>query len=248
LVALPLAGAALVAPATAVAAQVLYVGSDNTPGQVLQYDLPLTASSTSNFAIASNNVVAVASDANNGNLAVGDNAGHLQFFTAPFSSASTPAAAFNNGAASNNGQIAFMNTGDFWAATVSNRANRFNTPFSNASTPSAFVTNAALVSTIGTAFDAAQNLYLSNAGTGDAKFCGTNPPGCSSNLLVYAPPYTEAPIITPNAAGPFSGAKTAYRKIAVNATRLYAASVATRRDGSTCTTCRSRRRAFRPSR
>jgi hypothetical protein len=169
--------------------------------------------------------VAVAPDAS-GNLAVADNGGHLQFFKAPLSGASTSAAAFNNGAASNNGQLAFMSTGDLWAATVSNRANRFNSPFSNSSTPAAFVTDPTLVSTIGAAFDAQQNLYLSNAGTGNAAFCGANPPGCSSGLLVYAPPYTGAPIITPNVAGPFPGAKTAYRKIAVNATRLYAASVA----------------------
>src|ERR1700686_4078733 len=126
----------------------LYVGNDNTPGQVLQFNLPLTMATTSNFAIVSNNVVAVAVDAN-GNLAVGDNGGHLQFFTAPLSGTSIPAATFNNGAASNNGQIAFLNTGDFWAATVSNRVNRFNAPFSNATLPAAFVTDPGMVSDIG---------------------------------------------------------------------------------------------------
>ena len=100
----------------------LYVGNDNTPGSVLQFNLPLTMTTTSNFAVASNNVVAVAVDAS-GNLAVGDNAGNLQFFTAPLSGASVPSAAFKNGAASNNGQIAFTSAGDFWAGTVSNRAN-----------------------------------------------------------------------------------------------------------------------------
>jgi hypothetical protein len=207
----------------------LYVGNDNTPGQVLQFTLPLTMSSTSNFAIASNNVVTVGVDAN-GNLAVGDNAGHLQFFTAPLSGASVPAATFNNGAASNNGQNFFMGTGDFWAATVSNRVNRFNSPFSNASTPAAFVTDPGMVSDIGTALDAAQNLYIANAGTGNAAACaGTSQPGggCGSNLYVYAPPYTGAPVITPNVINfPFLSNSTAYRKIAVNATRLYAASVA----------------------
>jgi hypothetical protein len=195
----------------------LYVGDDNTPGVVAQFDLPLTARTTTNFSIASNNVVAVAVDAF-GNLAVGDNAGHLQFFTAPLSNASTPAAAFNNGTASNNGQIAFTNAGDFWAADVSNRVYGFTHPFSNASTPSAFVTNSALVSAIGTAFDAAQNLYISNVGVGTAGTC-TSGAGTCSDLLVYAPPYTGAPIITPNVAS------TAYRKIAVGATQLFAASV-----------------------
>jgi len=207
----------------------LYVGNDNTPGVVLQFNLPLTASSTSNFGIVSNNVVAVGVDAN-GNLAVGDNAGNLQFFTAPLSGASVPAAAFKNGAASNNGNTSFLATGDFWAATVSNRVNRFNSPFSNASVPAAFVTDAGMVSSIGTAVDAAQNLYIANAGTGNAAACaGTSQPGggCGSNLYVYAPPYTGAPIITPNVINyPFGSASTAYRKIAVNSTQLYAASVA----------------------
>ncbi len=108
--------------------------------------------------------------------------------------------------------------------------NRFNSPFSNASVPAAFVTDAGMVSDIGTAIDAAQNLYISNAGTGNAAACaGTSSPGggCGSNLYVYAPPYTGAPVITPSVINyPFGSASTAYRKIAVNATRLYAASVA----------------------
>src|SRR6202051_2747300 len=109
----------------------LYVGNDNAAGSVLQFNLPLTMSTTSNFAIASNNVVTVGIDAN-GNLAVGDNAGHLQFFTAPLSGASVPAATFNNGAATNNGNASFLSTGDFWAATVSNRATRLSSQFVNA--------------------------------------------------------------------------------------------------------------------
>ena len=204
-------------PTPSPAPQHLYVGNDNTPGQVLQFTLPLTMSTTSNFAIASNNVVAVALDAT-GNLAVGDNAGHLQFFTAPLSGASVPAATFNNGTATNNGQIAFTGS-DFAVATVSNRVNGFTHPFSNASTPSQFVTNAALVSAIGTAFDAAQNLYISNAGSGTAIDCSSGAGTCS-DLLVYAPPYTGVPIITPNVPS------TAYRKIAVSATQLFAAQVA----------------------
>ena len=195
----------------------LYVGNDNPAGSVLQYNLPLTASSTSNFAIPSSNVVAVGVDAN-GNLAVGDNAGNLKFFTAPLSGASTPAATFHNGTASNNGQIAFLPSGAFWVSTVSNRVNGFTPPYSNASTPSAFVTNAGLVSAIGTAFDATQNLYVSNAGVGTALTCSSGAGTCS-NLFVYAPPYTGAPTISTNVAN------RAYRKIAVNATQLFATSV-----------------------
>ena len=210
--------------------QNLYVGNDNAAAQVLQYNLPLTASATANLTMtASGNVVAVAVDAN-GNLMVGQLSGNLQFFPAPLSGASTSTATFKNGTATNNGQSAFLSTGDVWGATVSNRANRFNTPFSNASTPAAFVTDPAMVSVIGAAVDPAQNLYLSNAGTGTAAACvGTSNPGggCGSNLFVYAPPYTGAPIITPNVINfPFAGNGTAYRKITVNGTRLYAASVA----------------------
>jgi hypothetical protein len=209
--------------------QHLYVGNDNTPGSVQQFNLPLTGTTTSNFSIVSNNVVAVGLDAS-GNLAVGDNAGNLKFFTAPLSGTSVAAASFTNGAASNNGGIAFETAGNFWASGDSNRVNRFTTPFSNASVPATFVTDAGMVSDIGIALDASQNLYIANAGTGSAGACvGTSAPGggCGSNLYVYAPPYTGAPIITPNVINfPIAGQATAYRKIALTATQLYAASVA----------------------
>jgi hypothetical protein len=70
------------------------------------------------------------------------------------------------------------------------------------------------VSAIGTAFDAAQNLYISNAGVVNTAFCAatSSPNG--------------APTVTPMVTGPYSSATTAYRKIAVNATQLYAANVA----------------------
>jgi hypothetical protein len=203
----------------------LYVGNDNAAGDILQFNLPLTMSTTSNFDMhATGNVVAVAVDAN-GNLVAGLLSGQLQFFTAPLSGASAPSATFPNGAATNSGQIAFMNTGDFWAATVSNRVNRFNAPFSNASTPAAFVTNPVLTSAIGVALDAAQNLYVSNPGQGTAITCPVGAGRCS-NILVFAPPYTGAPIITPLDQGPFPPSTTAaYRKMAVTATQLFVASV-----------------------
>jgi hypothetical protein len=200
-------------------AQHLYVGNDNTPGGIRQYSLPLTAASVANFTIASNNVTAVALDAS-GNLAAGDFAGNLTYFAAPLSGTSTPAAAFKNGAAVGNGQIAFTTAGAFWVATEANSVNQFTPPFSNASTPSGNVTNAALVTSLGTAFDTAQNLYISNAGTGATVINCTSGIGTCSDLVVYAPPYTGAPIITPNIA------TTAYRKIAVSSTQLFATSVA----------------------
>lgn len=205
--------------ATPVAAH-LYVGNDNAAGGVLQFNLPLTATSTPNFSIASANVVSVALDAT-GNLAVGDNAGNLQFFTAPLSGASTPAAAFKNGTATNTGQIAFTAAGDFWASTVLDRVNAFTHPFSNASTPSASVFGASVGNgaPIGTAFDAAQNLYVAVAGFDTIILVCPSGHGTCSNIKVYAPPYTGSSTDTL----PF--ANTAYRKIAVSSTQLFACSV-----------------------
>jgi hypothetical protein len=187
--------------------QHLYVGNDNTPGTIQQYTIPITGTSTPNFSIASNNVVTVALDAA-GNLAAGDNAGHLQFFTAPLSGTSTPAAAFNNGTASNNGQNVFTTAGDMFDSTAGNRVNFFTHPFTNATTPSSSITSPLLTGAIGTGLDAAQNLYIANAGAGSV-----------SNLYVYAPPYTGTPIITPGVAS------TAYRKLALSATQLFVCSV-----------------------
>ena len=205
------------APAAPSAGQFLYVGNDNTPGTVRQYSLPITAASVPNFSIASNNVLTVAVDPS-GNLGVGDNAGHLQFFTTPLSAASTPAASFLNGAGSNDGQNVFTTAGDMFVSTVSNRVNGFTHPFSNASIPSSFITNAALVSAIGTTLDSAQNLYISNSGVGTAVTCSSGAGSCS-NLLVYAPPYSGAPIITQNLA------QRSYRKVAENSNHLFVCSV-----------------------
>jgi hypothetical protein len=188
--------------------QHLYVGNDNAAGGVRQYDLPITSTSMPNFSFASNNVVTMGTDGS-GNMAVGDNAGNLTFFTAPLSGSSTASASFKNGTGTNDGQIAFTNTGDFFVSTAGTTVNKFTHPFSNASTPSLSITNAGLTGAIGTALDFAQNLYISNAASGN-----------NSNLFVYAPPYTGAPIITP------ALPNTAYRKLAVSATQLFVASVA----------------------
>jgi hypothetical protein len=184
--------------------QHFYVGNDNNPGVVRQYDLPITATSTPNFSIASNSVVTTATDVN-GNLVVGDNAGNLTVFSAPLSGSSTPAAGFKNGNGTNNGQIAFTNTGDFFVSVVgTGTVNKFTHPFTNSSTPSTSITNPALTFVIGTALDFAQNLYVVNADANDA-----------GNLFVYAPPYTGTPIITPVVAGAH------YRKVIVGATQLF---------------------------
>jgi len=184
----------------------LYVGNDNAAGQILQYTLPVTASSTANFGFASANNVSIGVDAS-GNLIAGDNAGHLTYFAAPLSASSVPTATFTNGSAVNDGQIAVTTAGDIFVPTVGAATNGFTHPFSNASTPSSTITNAGITSAIGAAFDASANLYVSNA-------------GATSNLFVFAPPYTGAPIATPGLA------TTSYRKIALSSTQLFATSVA----------------------
>jgi hypothetical protein len=183
------------------AAQHLYVGNDNANGAVQQYNIPVSNSSTPNFVLtANNNVVALATNTNGG-LLVGELNGNLQYFNPPLSGGSVAAATFSNGGASNNGQAAFLPSGDFFAATVGNKVNRFTPPFTNSSTPSQTIT-AAGTSLIGLGFDSAQNLYVSNAAGG-------------SNLYVYAPPYTGAPIVTPIIPG------VAYRKLTIIGSQLF---------------------------
>ena len=183
------------------APQHLYLANIHAPYGVLQYNLPLTGGSTPNFSIATVfQPTAVALDGA-GNLGVGDFSGHLKVFTAPLSGSSTPAAAFNNGTATRNGQIAFASDGDMWAGTASTTVNEFTPPFSNASTPAPFSGNGTLASTRANAFDAAQNLYIAN-------YTGT------TRLVVYAPPYTGAPIVTPGVTSFPSG-------IAISATQLF---------------------------
>ncbi len=173
-------------PTPTPAPQHLYVGNDNAAGQILQYTLPVTASSTANFGFASANNVSIGVDAS-GNLIAGDNAGHLTYFAAPLSASSVPTATFTNGSAVNDGQIAVTTAGDIFVPTVGAATNGFTHPFSNASTPSSTITNAGITSAIGAAFDASANLYVSNA-------------GATSNLFVFAPPYTGAPIAIPKIA------------------------------------------------
>ncbi|HXH95393.1 MAG TPA: hypothetical protein VNN25_27705 [Thermoanaerobaculia bacterium] len=188
------------------AQQVLWVGNDNVAGGSQQYALPISGSSTPNFTVVSSNVVAMAQDGS-GNLVMGDFLGQLKFFTAPLSGASTASATFANGAGPNTGQFAFTPTGDFFVGTVGTAVNKFTHPFSNASTPSQVITTAGMTSAIGVALDAAQNMYISDAG------------GSGSSIFVLAPPYTGAPIHTPAISGKF------YRKVAVSGTQLFVADV-----------------------
>jgi hypothetical protein len=187
------------------AQQHLYVGNDNPAGGVQQYTIPVSNSSTSNFLVPGNSVVAVALDATGG-MIVGELSGALKYFTPPLSGASVPTATFSNGGASNNGQSAFLPSGDLFAATIGNKVNRFSPPFTNSSTPTQTITLAG-GSAIGVGFDAAQNLYVSNAAG-------------ASSIFVYAPPYTGAPLITPALPG------VAYRKLTIIGNQLFVNDVA----------------------
>jgi hypothetical protein len=191
--------------------QHLYVGNDNTPGQVLVYTLPITSTSTPMVTLtnaATANLVAVAVDTN-GNIATGDNAGHLAVFNAPITASSTAVATFNNGAATNNGQLVFNSSGDLFAPTVGANVNLFTHPLTSASTPSQSITGGGPLSAIGAGVDSSGNLVVANTGA----------PG-GSNLVVFAPPYTGAPIVTPTVVG------AAYRKLTFNSTQLFVCSVA----------------------
>jgi hypothetical protein len=189
----------------------LYVGNDQPSGGIQQFTLPISASSTPNFTIAASSVVALGFDAK-GDLAAGALGGTLTFFPAPISGSSTPSTTFKNGTSGNVGQIAFTAAGDFFTTSFGNSVNMFTHPFSNGSTPSMSITNPFIISAAGVALDAAQNLYISNSGG-----AGQNTFG---NLIVYAPPYNGAPIVTPSAAG------ANYRKVAISSTQVFVASVA----------------------
>ena len=221
----------------------LYVVNAGQPSGVLQFNLPLTTT-TPNFVIASNNPAAVAVDAG-GNLAVGNGAGYVQFFMAPISETSLPSAIFDAdantptpfGVNRSVAQMAFTSAGDLWVAAGAylGRVNAFTRPFSNASAPSAFVTDASMSAVVshpfavGTAFDAAQNLYVADTEIGTDVTCSSGAGSCS-RLLVYAPPYAGAPVTTPDIpvrptppppiVHPFV---ETYRRIAVGATQLFAA-------------------------
>lgn len=189
--------------------QHLYVGNDNASGQLLEFTLPLTNTSTPTVTVATTtgtvNLTSVAVDAN-GNVATGDNSGHLDLFAAPMTNSSTSAAAFNNGVAVNDGQMVFTNAGDLFAATVGNNVNVFTHPLTSLSTPSQSIADISLTSAIGVALDSSNNLYVTNAG----------PTG--STISVFASPYTSAPTVTPVVAA-------AYRKIAITSTQLFVCNV-----------------------
>jgi hypothetical protein len=188
----------------------LYVTNDLTPGQILQFTLPLTSTSTPTVTIANantNNLIAVAVDPS-GNVAAGDLSGHLTIYNVPITSSSTPAAAFNDGSSSSTGQLVYNSSGDLFAGSNGGpNVNLFIHPLTSASTPATVITGGGIASAFGATLDASGNLIVSNATT-------------NSNLVVFAPPYTGAPtIVTPAVAG------APYRKIAISGTQLFVCNV-----------------------
>jgi hypothetical protein len=184
----------------AAVAQHLYVGNNATPGGIRQFSLPLSGSSTPNFTTSLDGVISVEVDAS-GDLVAGDLAGNISFFPSPLSGATTRSAFFPIGGGLGAYQLAFTSGGDLFVASTS-QVHRFNRPFSNFSVP-AQTLNIAGFGALGLAIDAAQNLYVTSASS-------------SSNLLVYAPPYTGVPVSTPPVTA-------LYRKLAVSATQLFVA-------------------------
>lgn len=190
--------------------QHLYVGNDTASGQILQFTLPITSTSTPAVTVATTagttNVTTLAVDAN-GNLATGDNAGHLAMFNFPITNSSTASMAFNNGSATNDGQLVFNNAGDLFAATVGAKVNLFTHPLSSSSTVSLGITNAGITGAIGAGLDSGQNLIVGNDG-------GSG----SSNLLVFPSPYTGSPLTTAAVSG-------SYRKLTMSSSQLFVCTI-----------------------
>jgi len=197
----------------------LYVGNNATPGQVLQFALPLTDHSGATAVVANsatNNIVALALDPS-GNLATGDSAGHLAIYNPPFGNSSNPSTSFNNGSAGNSGQLLFNSAGDLYAATVGGHLNIFSHPLSSTSTPSQIISSPLLFFTTGVAIDGAGNLIIGNTFTSN-----------DSNLAVAPPVAGVTPsvtFVTPNVAG------ARYRHLAISGNQVFVA-------GTTATTGR----------
>lgn len=178
--------------------------ANGATGHVLQFALPLSGSSPSatlSLPTASD-VSAVAVDSA-GNVAVGTFGGSISIFNGPITSSSSASATFKNGASIFVDNLAFNSAGDLFATTNSNTINIFTHPLTSASTPSQVI-SVNLTLSVGLAFDSANNLIVTNT-----------PTPTSSNLLVYAPPYTGLPIAT--AAIPAAS----YRQMAISGTQLF---------------------------
>jgi sugar lactone lactonase YvrE len=185
------------------AAQHLYTNGAN--GGVLQFALPLTGSTpTATLSLfVGSDVTALAVDSA-GNVAAGAFGGGISIFKGPITGSASASATFPNGTSIFVENLAFNSAGDLFATTESNSINVFTHPLTSASTPSQVITSANLTLSDGVAFDSANNLIVTNT-----------PTPTSSNLLVYAPPYTGLPIAT-------AGIPAAsYRQMAISGTQLF---------------------------
>jgi hypothetical protein len=198
------------------------VTGDDSSGGISQYTLPLQTASTPNFTIALPNAISVALDSS-GNVLGGSSGGKVTIYAAPISASSVATASFSDGASAV-GQAAFTSNGNFLIATQSTSIEEFTAPFKNASTPSGSFTDPSIAYIFGTALDAAQNAYVESHGVGTATTCSAGAAKCSE-ILVFAPPYTGTPIITPLVAN------GGYRSLAVDATHLYAATIVSGTNG-----------------
>lgn len=210
----------------------LYVGESGVvfsdPGRLLQYSLPLTASSVPSLVIpTAADPSSIAVDAN-GNLVVavgsGFSLGRLDVFNAPLSSSSTPVATIGippvgSNVWTINGPMAISPAGDLYATAYPDVVDVVRHPFGNTTRPSSPLAPPGLAGTSGVAFDRAGNLYVSAW-----RFHPSNPIADPNEILVYAPPYDGAAVetsnFTPASRGNFNSRMGA---LAVSATQLFAA-------------------------
>ena len=156
-------------------------------GHAVQFALPLTGSTpTATLSVATaSDVFAVAVDSA-GNVATGDSSGNITIFNGPITGSASPSATFKNGTSTSVENLAFNSAGDLFASANSTTINVFTHPLTSASTPSQVITSVNLTGIAGMVLDSANNLIVSNS-----------PSLAGSNLLVFAPPYTGLPIVTP---------------------------------------------------
>ena len=190
-----------------VTSQHLYVSAAplraSDTGEILQFTLPITGTSTATVNISTKLQSDLAVDIN-GNIGAGDRLGHLAIFNSPLSNSSTPAAIFNNGTSTGNGQLAFTASGDLFAPDVFSTINLFTHPLLTGITPSQVIVSASLTGVVGATLGSNGDLIVTNR----------NPSG-DSNLAVLQPPYTGVSFVTP------FQASTDYIGIALNGTQLF---------------------------
>ncbi len=164
--------------------QHLYTGGG--AGIAFQFALPVTGTvPTATLTTSTTNIVSAVAVDSAGNVAVGDVAGNITIFNGPITNSASASATFKNGTATTVGPLAFNSAGDLFAATNGNKINVFTHPLTSASTPSQVITNVNLTTASGVVLDSNNNLIVCNL------------PGVpSSNLLVFAPPYTGLPVAT----------------------------------------------------